>query len=41
MSKPKEALAWLALIVGGGLVGFYLTGIWLKHQWEKFLEETP
>lgn len=38
ISPRSEALLMVLVVVGGGLAGYYLGGIYLRRQWERFLE---
>lgn len=34
----REMAGWLVVTVMGGLAGYYLGGLYLRRQWERFLE---
>lgn len=36
--KARERAGWLLIAALGGVTSYYLTGWWLRRQWEKFLE---
>lgn len=36
--KARKAAVLLAVMALGGVTSFYVTGWWLRRQWEKFLE---